>query len=474
MIIGKDNKLQFDVVLSRRDHALARGSLRAFIGKYSIWSDEQQQRGISWTWIDLLDHLARAWPFLKYEEGTPLGVIKPLELLRDGRVAQTEYDFEPTTPECTKEAYIFVRRHNLATGIDGLYLPPLSLLREGKSMWVVSTVVTKLLNAEETLQTVAELGDALAAHAVSGDPDDRSQMAVAAWRNREPQTESRFLIKLGSMGPLRDIVPQNQTLASYLEADVANDIESSLLIAARMSESVPLEIRRAIIEALRDLPAKGITRLLADLSEQAQAVIPNFAHRAHDQGAKLAQWARKTFGFAPDVKADAQGVLRQLGVDVRMHHFGTDTIDAVGCWGHNHGPAILVNLDGEHAQADAGRRTTFAHELAHVLFDREGSLPAAEILGGNAPRYPEQRANAFAAEFLLPKSTAVDRIKNAAVDEQVGTIKRIRIHFDVSQEVAAWQILNSPARHLLNPEALDLVNGWAKVGRRRDLWSPDS
>ena len=466
MILGEPNKLQFEFLPSNRDQALGLGSLRAFIGDKAIWSDEAQRRGISWTWIDLLEQLARSWSFLEYDEATPLGVTDWQALLKDGRITPTEYDFAPVGPESTRESYIFVRRHNLATGVEGLYLPSLSLLREGRKMWVVSSVVTKLFEAAATLRTLALLGDALAAHVESGAQDHRSRLAIEAWRNREPTSETRFKVRLGSNYDLREIIPRGETLAAYLEAE-NGDFESSLLVAARMSQAVPLESRQKILEALRELPAKGVSSKLQELSVRAQNIVPEFAHRAFEQGATLAKWARKEFGIAPEEKADAQGILRGLGVDVRLSHFGTDTIDAVGCWGHNHGPAVLVNLDGEHAQADAGRRTTFAHELAHVLFDRDGSLPAAEVLGGNGPRYPEQRANAFAAEFLLPKSIVVQEIRDA--EDQFRVIKRLRVRYDVSQEVAAWQILNSGVGLNLNSEARELVHGWS---RRGGLWRP--
>src|SRR5580693_58155 len=146
MIVGKAKKLQFELTLSGHDKALGRGYIRAYVGDSSIWGDEELHRGISWTWIDLLEQLARSWPFLKYEESGPREVHDLLALLRDGRTSPADYDFEPMVQECTKEAYVFVRRHNLATGIEGLYLPSLSLLREGMKMWVVSSVVRKLLD----------------------------------------------------------------------------------------------------------------------------------------------------------------------------------------------------------------------------------------------------------------------------------------------------------------------------------------
>ncbi len=464
MISSESNKLQFEFTPGERDKALGRGSLRAFIGKRSIWSDEEQRRGVSWTWIDLLEHLASSWPFLKYEESTPLGVHDWMALLREGHITGTDYDFEPIALECARDSYIFVRRHNLATGIEGLYLPSLSLLREGRKIWVVSSTVVKLLDFAETLSTLSELGDKIADLIRAAEPQERSRLAVQAWETREPSIEAVLRIKLGPNKYVEQLIPPDQTLASYFEAENDADAESTILVAARMSEAVPADSQRKILDALRRIPQAAVSGLLERVSAEAQTIVPNYAHRAYEQGSRLAQWARKKFGFAPDVRADAQEVLKKLGVEITIAAFGTEVVDAVGCWGHKHGPAVLVNKEGKHAQSPAGRRTTLAHELAHVLFDRSGSLPAAEVLGGNGPRHPEQRANAFAAEFLLPKQIAVERIRSAT--DQASVIRALRDHFDVSQEVAAWQILNSSVRNELDSEAEELVNGWAKRG----LW----
>jgi Zn-dependent peptidase ImmA (M78 family) len=55
----------------------------------------------------------------------------------------------------------------------------------------------------------------------------------------------------------------------------------------------------------------------------------------------------------------------------------SDRIDAVACWGPRHGPAVLLNREGRHAHTERGARATLAHEICHLLIDRQGSLPLA-------------------------------------------------------------------------------------------------
>jgi Zn-dependent peptidase ImmA (M78 family) len=151
--------------------------------------------------------------------------------------------------------------------------------------------------------------------------------------------------------------------------------------------------------------------------------------------------------------ADPEAWLGEWGVAVREEALPAP-IDALAVWGERHGPAILLNTaEGGHPAQPAGRRITLAHEIAHLLIDRERALPAAELvkIGGQdlAPAIPEVRARAFAAELLLPRETAAQYVQDdrlsldAAIDQLVSD-------FAVSQQVAGWQIRNSSAGAVLS------------------------
>src|SRR5688572_29114531 len=71
-----------------------------------------------------------------------------LSLLRKGYRRLADFNVERPT-EISRESYIFLRRHNLATGIEGLYLPSFSLLREGRKMWVASSNVARPMDCAE-------------------------------------------------------------------------------------------------------------------------------------------------------------------------------------------------------------------------------------------------------------------------------------------------------------------------------------
>lgn len=70
------------------------------------------------------------------------------------------------------------------------------------------------------------------------------------------------------------------------------------------------------------------------------------------------------------------------------------------------GMAILANL----AQPPARRRFSYLHEYGHALMDRD--TPATVTSVHNAKTRPEQRANAFAATFLMPAAGVRDFLHN--------------------------------------------------------------
>jgi Zn-dependent peptidase ImmA (M78 family) len=142
--------------------------------------------------------------------------------------------------------------------------------------------------------------------------------------------------------------------------------------------------------------------------------------------------------------------LETWGVRVDEVKLQTDRIDAVACWGPNHGPLVVLNPQGTHAKNEAGRRATLAHELCHLLIDRHEALPLAEAAGGQVAPDLEARARAFAAEFLAPRSASFERWSRG-VGSLEARLKSLCRHFGVSAQLAAWQLLNS-GRLLTEPE----------------------
>lgn len=88
----------------------------------------------------------------------------------------------------------------------------------------------------------------------------------------------------------------------------------------------------------------------------------------------------------------------------------------------------------------------------------------AEVLGGNAPVVPEQRANAFAAELLLPREKALATVAGApSLEDALHALMR---DYDVSGQLAANQVRNALGFEdvVTDPEEQARVRRWARLG----------
>lgn len=99
---------------------------------------------------------------------------------------------------------------------------------------------------------------------------------------------------------------------------------------------------------------------------------------------------------------DIEHILKELGV-VRIDRRIIDsTVRACSIVGPQHVPTVVVNPNSAYADNQNAVRFTLAHELCHILYDRAHGRRLAIASGPWAPRGIEQRANAFAAMFLMP------------------------------------------------------------------------
>ena len=90
--------------------------------------------------------------------------------------------------------------------------------------------------------------------------------------------------------------------------------------------------------------------------------------------------------------------------------------------GHNLAPLILVNQNSTYNRSDTGKRYTMAHELCHLLHDRQYGREVGIASGNWAPQYIEKRANAFAGMLLMPPEL-VDQYLSQYGDEFEWTIE---------------------------------------------------
>jgi Zn-dependent peptidase ImmA (M78 family) len=142
-----------------------------------------------------------------------------------------------------------------------------------------------------------------------------------------------------------------------------------------------------------------------------------------EQGYDLAECAHDALTLTGDGRIDIEAVLGRLGVQVEALSLSDHRLRGVAVAGPQHRPAVVHNDTHPRNLSREGRRFTVAHELCHLLIDRRVGRKLAIASGPWAPIEVEQRANAFAASFLMPP----DRVRSivAGLAEPVASMSSV-------------------------------------------------
>ena len=111
----------------------------------------------------------------------------------------------------------------------------------------------------------------------------------------------------------------------------------------------------------------------------------------------------------PEPKAPLTRIERMLDmleISVKEVKLGEQGPRGVALAGSNLQATILINLENVQNTTHTGRRFTMAHELCHILFDRNRARLLTHSSTAWASPAVEQRANAFAAMLLMPPKRA--------------------------------------------------------------------
>jgi Zn-dependent peptidase ImmA (M78 family) len=271
---------------------------------------------------------------------------------------------------------------------------------------------------------------------------------VAAWNEREnvPRVD---VVRQAADDPEPEILSLLMKLLSRMRREwslrsIALDPPEVLAVARMIPKRLPATDTARLLRFVNSLPPSSPAQSMKEASDAAQRILrAHSTARPYDQGYELASWFRKYCGIRKHTDvAFPHLVLKGWNVrvhDLTLHH----SIDAVAVWGRSHGPNVIVNPRGLHSQNEKGRRATLAHEVLHLLVDRLVALPVAEVIGGRISEKVEQRAKAFAAEFLLPRTAAAEVVRHAP--DVTTALDSLSEHWGVSFTVAMRQILNSDA-----------------------------
>jgi Zn-dependent peptidase ImmA (M78 family) len=151
---------------------------------------------------------------------------------------------------------------------------------------------------------------------------------------------------------------------------------------------------QTVLEDLLGAPARGH---VADFSPAGDPSPP-----AHKQGEELADKVRDVLqlGLAPI--RSMTSLLADLGIRLVWTDSLGEEIQGLTLHDARIGPSIIANIRGRKNQWWT-LRSTLAHELCHVLFDRVPASPIGIASRRDQRESVEQRANAFGVYFLAPR-----------------------------------------------------------------------
>ena len=442
---GLHFEFRFDMAQCSRRHQ-ARGKGRLFYADDLIWATEteaDEEAPINWSWFDLLEYLAKNWPWIVLEQGYPIPVnpLYPNTLYEEAERRWLSMP-EAVVEEEDMLVYAFAMRHNLAFALKGVFVPSVIIMRCGNDCLISLESPKKnyIRPLQEVIDTLESVGNLLA-DVVGDECTGYAGEIVKKWRQRDVLSdEIRFDILSGMDRETRTRLEDGVDPVQYW--DTVKD-DSELLAAARMTSAVcSPAIQTALIEAIRAVEHHD-TVVLDELAVKADSVVDQDV-RPYEQGYLLAEWMRNELNMSEGQLVEPESILRQWHVEIREITLPESALDldAVAAWGTHHGPVVLLNCsEGARCSHTNGRRTTLAHEICHLLVDRKNGLPMAEVLGGMSPKSLEQRAGAFAAEFLLPRNQAIAAMRGTGTVEDI--LRQLSTLFHVSVEVAARQICNS-------------------------------
>jgi Zn-dependent peptidase ImmA (M78 family) len=444
-----------DSALGSREAGWARAVLSLDGEPY--WADEDDGP-FDWTWIEMLDWLARNWSALVLEEGWPLPLPRvrhPGDLLPQARerwrdLSQTQVDLEQTM------VYRYLDRHNLARSIRGAFVPALTIARSGNTMWLVDEDQQPSRVAFSAAYLLLEQIGQQLAHFFAVSQVPHVQATVAAWHDRENGLRRHCLsyrtgldhdrlTRLGSV-PLSLIEPPAQDFDPVKP-------ESAYLAAARMARHVLTSSQIGALIMRIHNAMRGGTPISPRLATHAQTALGSLRDgKPWEQGYRLAQWLRAELKLDPSQRFDPMQLMHDYDVSVISATLETPAIDAIACWGES-APLVMINTHAEARSSTMhGQRSTLAHELCHLLIDRDRALPVAEVLGGEVDVECEQRANAFAAEILLPQALAARRWSAAA--SPGSALAELCVSHGVSRQLAAQHLLNTTSSNLTEDDRI--------------------
>ena len=432
------------------DYGWSMGQLTMHVAGVNVTATRlgtEQQPYVGWYLAPLLDWLATNWAALLHEERFPWPNpgAAPAAIACNRALDEWMAADDPQGREQYANAQDWYFRHGVRHAAAGGILPdlfirrvaddielswsgaPMEFTQEGLAF--ESGAGHARLPVEEVAETLLQTLEWAVGHPPKSPARYRDQIAalqgkVEALRSVDHLELVRAHVPAGvlekALVAFKDIGQMGAFEGNRAPTEAAPYI-SELPPAVAMFGGVSPDLSTHDVEYLRDQIVAGhggsdsleLADLVADRHGHPLGVPYRDGHRFADE--LLEDIAPPDSDFI-----DVRAMCSRLGIDLQETDLETDSIRGVAIAGDGFSPLIVVNLTHYFNQNESGKRFTIAHELCHVLFDRTRARRITHASSGRwAAQGVEQRANAFAAYLLMPRSLIVAGLRGANRIESV-------------------------------------------------------
>lgn len=198
-------------------------------------------------------------------------------------------------------------------------------------------------------------------------------------------------------------------------------------------------------------------------------------------GLRLAVKTRKLLGIGPDTPIESMTSLLEEELGIPVIHIDLPVRFAGATIANGNSRGIVVNIRGGNEQVWV-KRMTLAHELGHFLWDPDDQLNRLivdsyqDIEQDFVKRKDvvEQRANAFAVEFLAPRDTLANIFVQSR--DQKDAVENIIQRFGIGLSSTIFHLQNRLHNVSINPGKVHITPDQSLIGREEtalSLFKPD-
>lgn len=234
--------------------------------------------------------------------------------------------------------------------------------------------------------------------------------------------------------------------------DVKEDVVLALhRIAAGLGETpeIRIEVDRCVQICREGVSLEGLLgREQRDGPPAYREPVPRSTGEAVAQGEHVAGQERRRLELGSAPVAELAELLGDQGIWASSVEL-PDTMSGLFLHHPSIGIAVLVNAGHVHAR----RRFSLAHEYAHALLDRDRVVGVSSA--DNSNERAEQRANAFAAAFLLPKAGLEEELRQLGKGQPARTDQVV---FDVATGASVQgQVRPAPRSQIIGFQDVALI-----------------